>query len=216
MPPIVQAPPPPPRTPPGPARLRVAATFGTVLLILATVNVLERVGPRHTGLVLGPAVALVLVVLARRSGLTWDCLGLSRRSVRRGLAYAVVAILAVAVVYLIGAALPLTRTAFLDARYHLRPRTALLAALVVVPLGTVLLEEVAFRGVLLGLVNRYRGGRWASVSSSTLFGFWHVLPSLRLTRANAAAAAVFGAGLGGQALAVAAAVGFTALAGLLL
>ncbi|WP_433796023.1 hypothetical protein [Actinoplanes sp. CA-252034] len=26
-----------------------------------------------------------------------------------------------------------------------------------VPLGTVLLEEVAFRGVLMGLINRHRG-----------------------------------------------------------
>jgi membrane protease YdiL (CAAX protease family) len=197
-------------------RIRFAATFAAVLVVLAAVNVADRFGPPHTGLVAGPAVAVLLVVLARRYGLTWDCLGLSRRALRRGLGYAAVAVSAVATVYLLGAALPLTRSAFLDVRYHLRPGAALLAALVVVPLGTVLLEEVAFRGVLLGLVNRHRGAGWASASSSTLFGLWHVLPSLRLTRANAAAATVFGAGLAGQVLAVLGAVGFTALAGVLL
>ncbi len=197
-------------------RLRFAGTILAVVLVLAAVNVLEKFGPRHTGLILGPAVAVALVVFARRSGLTWDCLGLSRRAVRSGLLWALGLVLVVAGVYLIGACLPLTRAAFLDARYHLRPGAALLAALVVIPLGTVLLEEVAFRGVLLGLVNRYHSARWASVSSSTLFGFWHVLPSLRLTRANAAAAAFFGAGVAGQALSVLGAVGFTALAGLLL
>jgi membrane protease YdiL (CAAX protease family) len=198
------------------SRWRLAAAIAAVVLLLAVVNVLEKFGPRHTGLILGPAVAVVLVVLARRHGLTWDCLGLSPRRARSGLTWALGLVLVVAGVYLIGASLPLTRAAFLDARYHLRPGAALLAALVVIPLGTVLLEEVAFRGVLLGLVNRYHSARWASVSSSTLFGFWHVLPSLRLTRANAAAAAFFGAGLAGQALSVLGAVAFTGLAGLLL
>jgi membrane protease YdiL (CAAX protease family) len=198
------------------SRSRFAVTIGVVLLALAAVNVTEKFGPPHTGLVLGPAVALVLVVLARRSGLTWDCLGMSRRALGKGFGYAVAAVAIVAGVYLIGAVLPLTRSAFHDVRYHLRPGAALLAALVVVPLGTVLFEEVAFRGVLLGLVNRHRGAAWASVSSSTLFGLWHVLPSLRLNQANAAVSSTFGAGAGGQVLAVLAAVGFTALAGVLL
>jgi membrane protease YdiL (CAAX protease family) len=198
------------------SRRRFVGAILAVVFLLAGVNVLEKFGPRHTGLILGPAVAVGLVVLARRHGLTWDCLGLSPRRARSGLAWAFGLVLVVAGVYLIGASLPPTRSAFLDARYHLRPSGALLAALVVIPLGTVLLEEVAFRGVLLGLVNRYHSARWASVSSSALFGFWHVLPSLRLTRANAAAAAFFGAGVAGQALSVLGAVAFTALAGLLL
>jgi membrane protease YdiL (CAAX protease family) len=211
----------PPSAPPSTPRLvtgkfRFATTVAAVVLVLAAVNVLQRFGPPHTGLVLGPVVAVVLVVLARRHGLTWDCLGLSRRGLRKGLAWGTGAVLAVAAVYLVGAVLPLTRPAFHDVRYDLRPGTALLAALVVIPLGTVLLEEVAFRGVLHGLVNRHRGAGWARLSSSTLFGLWHVLPSLRLTRANAAAATIFGAGMAGQVLAVLASVGFTALAGLLL
>jgi uncharacterized protein len=206
-----------PATVPSPlGRLRFAATIAAVLLVLATVNVLIRFGPPHTGLVLGPVVAVALVVLARRYGLTWDCLGLSRRKLRRGFLWGTAAVLAVATVYLVGAALPLTRPAFDDMRYRLAPGAALLAAFVVVPLGTVLLEEVAFRGVLMGLVNRYRGAGWARLSSSTLFGLWHVLPSLRLTRANAAAATIFGVGAAGQVLAVLASVGFTAVAGLIL
>src|SRR5947209_19356582 len=98
-------------------RLRFPATIAAVLLVLAGVNVLEKFGPRYTGLILGPAVAVILVVFARRSGLTWDCLGLSRRALGKGLGYAAAAIAVVATGYLIGAALPLTRTAFLDARY---------------------------------------------------------------------------------------------------
>ena len=195
---------------------RFAVTIAAVLAVLAAVNVLLKFGPPHMGLILGPAVALVLVILARRYGLTWDHLGMSRRALRKGIGYAAVAVGAVAAVYVTGALLPLTRAAFLDARYHLKPGAALLAAFVVVPLGTVLLEEVAFRGVLLGLVHRHRGPGSAKLFSSGLFGLWHILPSLRLARANQAVGVVFGAGTGGQLLAVAGAVGFTALAGLLL
>jgi hypothetical protein len=48
-------------------------------------------------------------------------------------------------VFALGAALPLTR----DARYHLGLEHALLTAFLLIPLGTVLFEEVALpRGVV--------------------------------------------------------------------
>src|SRR5437660_12374024 len=119
---------------------RFAVTIAAVLAVLTAVNVLLKFGPPHLGLVLGPAVALVLVLLARRHGLTWDHLGMSRRTLRRGTAWAAAAVGAVGAVYLLGALLPLTRAAFLDVRYHLQLGAALLVALVVVPFGTVLLE----------------------------------------------------------------------------
>ncbi|MEU4422436.1 CPBP family intramembrane glutamic endopeptidase [Actinoplanes sp. NPDC024001] len=187
-----------------------------MLVVLAAVNVAAKYGPPRTGLVAGPLVALGLILLGRRVGLSWHDMGLSRRTLVPGLKYAVGAVLAVAVVYAIGVAIPLTRPAFDDVRYHLQFSAALMTAFVVVPLGTVLLEEVAFRGVLLGMVNRHRGAVWASITSSVLFGLWHILPSLRLAQANQAVGAVLGTDLVGQALAVLGAVGFTALAGLLL
>ena len=198
------------------SRKRLPVVVGAVVLVLVVVNVADRFGPQHTGLVAGPLVALALLLLARRAGLTWHDLGLSRRTLLPGLKYALGAVLAVAVVYAVGAALPLTRPAFHDVRYHLHPGAALLTAFIVVPLGTVLLEEIAFRGVLLGLINRHRGAAWASITSSVLFGLWHILPSLRLNQANQAVGTTLGAGTAGQVLTVAGAVGFTALAGLLL
>ncbi|MFD1366614.1 CPBP family intramembrane glutamic endopeptidase [Actinoplanes sichuanensis] len=197
-------------------RPRSLLVLGAVVAVLVTVNVANKYGPHGTGLIAGPLVALGLVLFARRTGLTWHELGLSRRTLVPGLKYALGAIAVVAVVYAVGAAIPFTRPAFQDVRYHLHLSAALLTAFVVVPLGTVLLEEVAFRGVLMGLVNRHRGAVWASITSSALFGLWHILPSLRLNSANGAVSSVLGTGLTGQVLAVAGAVGFTALAGLLL
>ncbi len=195
---------------------RFVFALAGVIAVLIVVNLLNKYGPPHTGLVLGPAVAVGLIAFARRHGLSWDDLGLSRRSWARGAMYAAGAVVLVTAIYLVGAALPATRVAFFDVRYRLHLGPTLVTALVIIPFGTVLTEEVAFRGVLHGLVRRHHGGAWATVSSSTLFGLWHILPSLRLGTVNHAAGAVFGSGIGAQVLVVAAAVAFTALAGILL
>ena len=59
--------------------------------------------------------------------------------------------------------------------------------------GTVLIEEVAFRGVLPALFgaadDRWRWG--PILAAATLFGLWHALPALAIGR-NAAVHAVFG------------------------
>jgi membrane protease YdiL (CAAX protease family) len=187
-----------------------------VIAVLVTLNLLNRFGPPRTGLVLGPAVALGLVVFARRHGLSWDDLGMSRRAWASGAVYAAGAAVLVTAGYLIGAALPSTRSVFLDVRYQLHLGAALVTALVVIPFGTVLTEEVAFRGVLHGLVRRRHGTAWATLLSSVLFGLWHVLPSRALGTANQAVGATFGSGAGARAMVVVAAVAFTALAGVLL
>ena len=114
--------------------------LGAILVILGAVNVATGYGPAHTGLVAGPLVALGLVLLGRRAGLSWHDLGLSRRTMLSGLRYALGSVLAVVLVYALGAAVPFTRLAFHDVRYHLQLGAAVLAAFIVVPLGTVLLE----------------------------------------------------------------------------
>jgi uncharacterized protein len=193
-----------------------AAPLLAVLGLMIMVNVVDGFGPARVGLVLGPAVAVALVLLARRAGLTWDDLGLGRRSWRKGAVYGGLGVVAVAAVYGVGALLlPAVRLAFMDGRYHLRPGAALVTAFVVVPLGTVLVEEIAFRGVLLALVRHHRGTAWASVVSSALFGLWHVLPSRHLGGANPAVGGAFGHGELAQAAVIAAVVAFTGGAGLL-
>jgi membrane protease YdiL (CAAX protease family) len=197
-------------------RRRTAGALALAVCLLAAANVAVRAGPRHTALVLGPVTAAALVVLARRAGLSYEELGLGRRHLRRGAAYAAVAVAVVAAGYAVATALPLTRPAFLDARYQLSPATAIVTAFATIPLATVLPEEVAFRGVLWGLLARGWGRVVATAASSVLFGLWHVLPSLRLNRVNPAVAAVAGAGPAGVVVAVAGAVTFTALAGVVL
>jgi uncharacterized protein len=159
-------------------RTRIVAAVAAILVVLAGTNVALKVGPVEAGLVVGPLVAIVLVILARRVGLSWDDLGLARQRLRRGAGWAALAVLGVALVYLVAIAVPELRGAFLDVRYRLDAEAALVKALVLIPLSTIVLEEIAFRGVLFGLLHQRRRVTWAFGFSSALFGLWHVFPSL--------------------------------------
>ena len=143
---------------------------------------------------LAPVEAAALVAWARACGLSWAQLGLGRNRLGSGLRWGLGAIAVVAVVYLIGVLVPLARPAFQDSRYHLPAGQALFTALVVIPFGTVVLEEVAFRSVLWGMLARHCRTWQVLVTTSLLFGLWHVLPSLRLATANRGVAARSGPG----------------------
>ncbi|WP_242579765.1 CPBP family intramembrane glutamic endopeptidase [Streptomyces sp. MST-110588] len=151
-----------------------------------------------------------------RAGGTWADAGLGAASLKRGARWAVVLVGLVGVGYAAAALLPVTRGLFADERYGgLTGGQVALRVLVTVPVGTVLLEEVAFRGVLYGLVRRVRGVVWATAVSSVLFGVWHVLPSLGLATDKPALTPVFGRSALGATVAVVAAVLFTGAAGVL-
>ena len=74
-----------------------------------------------------------------------------------------------------------------------------------IPLGTVVLEEIAFRGVLPALMGASPAIRWRwgpVLGASALFGLWHILPSSALTNGNAAVREMFGGSLVTSPLAV--------------
>src|SRR5690348_16366411 len=97
---------------------------------------------------------------------------------------------AVGLLYAATVAMPGGRAAFVDARAAVPLAAVLFAALVRIPFGTVVFEELAFRGLLPALVG---GGRWrATLVSSGLFGLWHVLPAMG--SANAVSGALGSAG----------------------
>jgi membrane protease YdiL (CAAX protease family) len=183
-----------------------------VVAVLAVLNVVDsRVA--YAPVVVGPVCVAGLTAIARLAGLSWRDLGLGPGTWRPGMRWAAVLIAAVGLVLVAAAALPATREAFRDTRYRLGWGSALLTALVLVPVGTVLVEEIAFRGVLWGLLRRVRGPGTATVVSSALFGLWHVLPSLGLATDNEAIGGTVGRGSSAQATTVLATVLFTALAG---
>jgi len=187
-----------------------------VLLVLVVTNVWVHFGPGQVHVVTGPLAALLLLVLARVAGLSWQELGLARQTLVRGLQVGLVSAVAVAIVYVAGVAIPLTRGAFRDTRYRLGPKAVLYTALVAIPLGTVLFEEVAFRGVLWGLLSSGFGVTLATVLSACLFGIWHILPALSLARTHISVKGSSTAGADRRRIAVTvlSTIVFTTLAGI--
>jgi membrane protease YdiL (CAAX protease family) len=197
-----------------PAGAGGAAALAAAVVLLAAVNLLNNWLLPRAYVVTCVLGAVLLLLLARLEGCSWSELGLARGSLRSGLRWS----LALAVLVLLcdaaAAALPLTRPAFLDARTAGLPGgEVLVRCLVRIPLGTALLEETGFRGVLYALLARRYDLRAAVLVSSLLFGLWHVLPSLGLQRENAAVHGLVGSWPLGAAASVAGAVAGTALAG---
>jgi membrane protease YdiL (CAAX protease family) len=171
-----------------PLRVRLGL-FAAVTLLAASNVVSNRLWPQGY-LVWNLAMAGVLLLVARSAGLTGADLGLATARLRRGLAFGGLAAGAVGLVYAAAVALPATRTALVDARGAAPLAAVLFVALVRIPLGTVLLEELAFRGVLPALIG---GGWWrATLVSSGLFGLWHVLPSMGAATSDAGVGGVLG------------------------
>ncbi len=133
-------------------------------------------------------VTIGLLLVARWVGLTQGKLGLERDRVPAGLRWGAAAGLAMGVGLILGAVIPATRPLFDDARAAgIGPGLLAYRTLVRIPLGTALLEEVAFRGVLLGAWRRISTAGRAAVGSSLVFGLWHVRPALELLNENDAA-----------------------------
>lgn len=168
-----------PITDPRSRRLRTRVVAGCVVGLLAahnaTVNTLLPRGVHIPGrLITGAALA----GLARVAGMTRDELGLAPSRTRSGVRGGLAAAALVAVGVAAAAATP-TGAALLTAdRFVGVPAgRAAFDVLVDIPV-TAVLEEWAFRGVLLGLLLRIAPPHTAVTASSVVFGLGHILPSV--------------------------------------
>ncbi len=185
----------------------LVAAPALVLVVLVTHNLVGNlVLPPPVYVPANLAVAAVLIGIARANDISWSELGLGRSSVSRGVAFGGAALLLVAVALVVAALVPATRSLFEDKRVaDVEGAAVAYHALIRIPLGTVVLEEVAFRGVLLALLSRVSSRRAAVGWSSATFGLWHIVPTVEALQANR---------LAPSALGVTAAVVATAGAGL--
>ncbi len=158
-----------------------------VLVLAAWNNVLVTRLPGYPGSYVAGnvAAAALLLVSARAAGLSWDELGLARRRAAAGARWGTGCLALVAVAYLVTLAVPAGRPLLTDARTGgLDGGELAYQVLVRIPLGTVVWEEVAFRGVLLAVLTRVLSVRAAVAVSAVVFGVWHVRPTLSALAAN--------------------------------
>lgn len=193
-------------------KLHAYVDVAVVVIVLTCTNLIAHFTTSWASIITVPIAAVVLVAMVRRRGLGWAELGLSPRHWRRGTLWAVAAVGVVLGAVAIGALLPITRPFFLNDRYA-TISGALIASMIVIPLQTAIPEELAFRGVLHGTLDRAVGARGLFAAGSMLFGLWHVASSLGLTNGNKGLSGFLGSGLEGQILGIGGAVLATAAAG---
>ena len=191
---------------------RIQVDVAVVVVVLALTNLIAHFTTPWASVVTVPVAAIGLAAWLRMNGLGWAELGLGREHWKSGAAYAAGAVALVVTVIAVGALLPLTRPMFMNHHYA-TISGALLASMIIIPLQTVIPEELAFRGVLHGALNRAWGFRGVALTGSLLFGLWHVATSLGLTSSNVGFTRLFGGGVVGTLAGVVMAVVATAAAG---
>ena len=193
-------------------RFRIQVDVAVVIVVLVLTNLVAHFTTPWASVATVPAAAVGLVALLRFNGLGWAELGLGRDHWKSGVAYALAAMTLVVTVIAVGVLLPLTRPMFMNNHYA-TISGALVASMIIIPLQTVIPEELAFRGVLHGALNRAWGFRGVALAGSLMFGLWHIATSLGLTSSNVGFTRLFGGGVLGMLAGVTLAVTATAVAG---
>ncbi|MFE4502861.1 CPBP family intramembrane glutamic endopeptidase [Rhodococcus sp. NPDC056743] len=194
-------------------RVHAYIDIAVVIAVLVGTNLIAHFTTVWASIATVPISALVLLAMSKRRGLGWAELGLSPKHLKSGSKYALIAVGLVLTVVAVGALLPLTRPFFMADRYA-TISGAIIASMIVIPLQTVIPEELAFRGVLHGTLNRVSGFRGVAAAGSLTFGLWHIASSMGLTSGNAGLSGFLGNGVVGQIAGILGAVLATAAAGL--
>ena len=138
----------------------------------------------------------MLLGIAYRGGAGPVAVGLGIRHWHRPVGVGLLLFGGTALLFALGMIVPATQSAFIDTRIGDADVAQMLwVVLVQIPLGTVVLEEVAFRGVLPALMGASPAIRWRWIpvlGASILFGLWHILPSIGIDNANAAVGGALG------------------------
>ncbi|MBS1849168.1 MAG: CPBP family intramembrane metalloprotease [Actinobacteria bacterium] len=167
----------------GPLPLLIAL----VAVLTATNIARSSVVPHGAHFFLNVALAAGVVAAAHfMGGLDAAALGVSRRSLGAGLRYGAGAFGLVVVVAAVAAALPAGRHALDVDDAHVTAGSLALRVGLIIPVGTVIVEELIFRGVLHGLLTRAFSPLRAWMIGAMLFGAWHVYPAWRADGAAAA------------------------------
>lgn len=164
----------------------------------------------HVSLPLNLAVVTLLVVWSSRQGLSWEALGLVPKQLSSALRLGLGCGLILSLPSFLAILFPAQLASFVDTgQWQQMSYLGLMyRAMVGIPVGIAIFEEVAFRGVLYGLWASSVGYRLAVVSNSIAFGLWHIAPMYDLVQGGTLFATPFHLAAG-----VTSGIVFTALGG---
>ena len=165
-------------TAPGASRRRTGEALAALVVLLVAANVVRStLIPDGAHLPFNLAIGGGALLIARSALLSRDELGLARRNVPAGLRLGLLVALVVTAAVTVAAFVSSFEDAFDDSRVDTGIGGLLL---------NVLVEELAFRGVLHALLTRLTSTARAIALGAMLFGLWHVFPAWRADTGNAA------------------------------
>ncbi len=193
---------------------RSGRSIAVIIGLLIVSNVVANlVLPSWASVPWNVAIATILVVVALRNGISFATLDVDGPSLRRGWRVGRWFLVGAVAFYGLALLVPTTREWLEDDRVaSLGWGAVTYHAFVAVPLGTVLLEEVAFRGLLPTIGERLTTRARAVAIACVLFGLWHVLPAWEINEVNPGVRDLLG-GTAGRAVAVSLGVVTSALIG---
>jgi membrane protease YdiL (CAAX protease family) len=152
-----------------------------VLAMMLMVNVAANKALPNYYLFWALGGSIVVLSLGLLDGNTWRDLGLAPSTWLSGAVWGLAMVLLILLIFEIAIRLPRSSGMFGDQNIAALPRWKVFwRALVELPFGTVLFEEVAFRAVLWSMLCRRMDWPVATLVTALLFGLWHILPSLDL------------------------------------
>jgi membrane protease YdiL (CAAX protease family) len=174
--------------------LNVATENQTLLIdvvviaaILAYGTILARFIPRKAHIRSNVLAALATIAFGLFLGLSLPQMGLTLDGVKNVI---VISALATIVIFLVTFAmsfLPFLKHIFLGESFaNARVRSVFFEAGFRIPLGTALVEEILFRGVLLGVLLQSYSPLTSSIIAAAVFGLWHIAPSINSIESNTA------------------------------
>lgn len=170
---------------------KVAQEVVLIILILLYSTVLGRLVPKKYHLYLNIGIAAVAITLGLAFGLSLENMGLALDRILPGIYWAFIVSVVIIVSMLIISTIPILRRFFLgDNLSHANGKFIAFEAAVRIPLGTALVEEILFRGVLLGLLLQHHSKIEALLISAAIFGLWHIFPTMDSLKSNITAAKV--------------------------
>ncbi|HSM02892.1 MAG TPA: type II CAAX endopeptidase family protein [Acidimicrobiia bacterium] len=156
-----------------------------IILLVATNVVLNRVIPDWAYLPSFIVAGAAALLIAHRGGASMTDLGLGRGAAGRSALVGLAAGTVAALLIFTNLGVPAFDGLYEDSRADgLGVAGLVYHAVIRIPLGTALGEEILFRGALLGVLLT-TSRRWTAIAlSALLFGFWHVLPTISVQTAN--------------------------------
>lgn len=163
----------------------LAQEISLIALIILYSTVLAKLVPEKYHIALNAVIAMLAIIIGFGFGLSAEQMGVALSTITSGIFIALIATVLICIVTIILALIPPLRRFFIgDNLSHASGKLIAFEATIRIPFSTALIEEILFRGVLLGLLLAHNSQLYALIISSVLFGLWHIFPTIKTIEQN--------------------------------